>query len=82
MSLSRNDEHKIDSQLVQVYNGVTALQRFLATLEESIEAIYGEGSSGAADRVAPIASAAERAAIAAQLETWANTLRARWNAQP
>ena len=86
MSLSRQQEHKIDSQLVRLYNQLTGLRAQLATIVETVQSIdWIEGEqvgTDAQDRVTPIITAQERSNIDAQLEDWANTLQARWHANP
>jgi len=91
MSLSRQQEHKIDSQIIQVYSHLGQLSRMIATLEETVASIDWEPGAeeddppvhtgtDAEDRVTPIATEGERAAIAAQLDAWAATMQARWQA--
>jgi len=73
MSLSRHEQNKLDSQIVQVHSGLGQVSRLIDTLEETIAEI-----DDAEDWVTPIATSAEREAIRSQLEAWADVMQTRW----
>ena len=77
MSLSRHEQNKLDSQIVQVHSGLGQVSRLIDTLEETIAEI-DDADTFAEDWVTPIATSAEREAIRSQLEAWADVMQTRW----